>query len=371
MEAQLNAGQSRLAEDRETTTVDMTYSKLGRTDIDVSRCCLGTMTWGVQNTLEDGFEQMDYAVSRGINFFDVAELYPIPPSAQTYGDTERIIGEWFAARGNRHDIVLASKIFGRSDAIYSRPGMGVDKCRQTREQIDMAVENSLKRLQTDYIDLYQLHWPDRRAPMFGGKPQHADMVQDLEPLGDILMNLQRHVEKGNIRHIGVSNETPWGVMKFLAEAEAKGLPRIASIQNVYSLIARQFEEGLDEVTMHEDVSMLSYSPLAQGFLTGKYRNGAEPDGSRRALFRRMDRYETESGQASLEAHLALADELGVDPAQFALRFCDTRPFMTSTIIGATRMDQLKTNIDAFFIDWTDEMEQRVEALYQHYRGPCI
>lgn len=351
--------------------MDMPYSELGRTGLKVSRCCLGTMTWGVQNTRDEGFEQMDYAVSRGINFFDAAELYPIPPSAKTYGDTERIIGEWFAARGNRKDIVLATKIFGRSTQTYARPGMDVDLCRLTREQIDLAVENSLKRLQTDYIDLYQIHWPDRQAPMFGSKPPHLEMLVDYEPIGDVLMHLQRHVEKGSIRHIGLSNETPWGVMKFIAEAEAKGLPRVASIQNVYSLIARQFEEGLDEITMHEDVSMLSYSPLAQGYLTGKYRNGALPEGSRMALFSRAARYETPRAQESLYAHVDLAARLGVDPAQFAIRFCDARPFMTSTIIGATKMDQLKTNIDAFFLDWTEEMEAEVDKLYAEYRGPCL
>ncbi|MBB34072.1 MAG: aldo/keto reductase [Hirschia sp.] len=349
----------------------MIYSELGRTGLNVSRCCLGTMTWGKQNTQDEGFEQMDYAISRGINFFDVAEMYAIPPTAETYGTTETIIGNWFAARGNRQDVILASKILGRSDAVHARPGMGVDQCRQTPAQIDLAVEQSLKRLQTDYIDLYQLHWPDRKAPIFSRKPSITEMRDDdMEPLADILMSLQRHVEKGNIRHIGVSNETPWGVMKFIAESEAKGLPRMASIQNVYSLVARQFEEGLDEVCMREDVSMLSYSPLAQGYLTGKYRNGALPPGARKTLFNRLDRYETSRGQASINAHVALAEELGVDPAQFAIRFCDTRDFMTSTIIGATTMDQLKTCIDAFSIDWTDEMEQRVGQLYAEYRGPC-
>ena len=350
--------------------MSMTYSELGRTGVSISRCCLGTMTWGEQNTREEGFEQMDYAVSRGINFFDTAELYSIPPKAETYGATETIIGEWFKARGKRDDIFLASKVFGRSHSIYSRPGMNISLCRQNREQIDFAIEQSLQRLQTDYIDLYQLHWPDRRAPIFGSKPSLESMIKDMEPFGDILMHLQRHVEKGNIRFIGVSNESPYGVMKFLAESEARGLPRIASIQNVYSLLARQFEEGLDEVCMHEDVSLLGYSPLAQGYLTGKYRNGAQPAGARRTLYGRLDRYESEIAQEALEQYLVLADEKGLNPAQMALRFSDTRPFMTSTIIGATTMEQLKACIDAFTMEWGEDLESSIEALYRKYRSPC-
>ena len=342
---------------------------LGRTGMSVSRCCLGTMTWGVQNTQDEAFEQMDYAVSRGVNFFDTAELYPFPPSAETYGTTERYIGEWFKARGNRQDIVLASKIFGRSDRTDSRPGLNVSMCRLTREQIDLAVEQSLKRLQTDYIDLYQIHWPDRRSAIFGGKPDYAKMVLDYEPIHEILENLTRHVEKGNIRHLGLSNETPWGVMKFLQESETRGLPRIASVQNVYSLIARQFEEGLDEVCVHEDVTLLAYSPLAQGYLTGKYRNGAIPAGSRRSIAKRMQRYEGETAQKAINDYVDLATELGLDASQFALRFCDSRPFPVSTVIGATTMDQLQKDIDAFDLEWTQEMEDRVKALYGIYRSP--
>ena len=346
-----------------------TRRPLGNTDIEVSACCLGTMTWGEQNTEAEGHEQMDYAVSRGINFFDTAEMYAVPPRPETQGRTEEIIGTWFQKTGKRKDIILATKMCGRSNQTWTRDG-DVELTRQTREQVDEAVEKSLKRLQTDYIDLYQLHWPDRPAAIFGSslKPHHYEV--DFEPFEDILGHLQRHVEAGRIRHIGVSNETSYGVMKFLSASEARGLPRMQSIQNAYSLVNRTFEGELEECCVREKVSLLAYSPLAQGYLTGKYRGGALPEGSRKQLFNRLQRYETPKAEAAINSYLDLADEIGADPAQLAIRFCDTRPFMGSTIIGATSMDQLKTCIDAFEMAWSEEIEDRVNALHLAQPSPC-
>ena len=342
---------------------------LGRTGLSVTSCCLGTMTWGTQNIEAEGHAQMDYAMERGVNFWDTAEMYSVPPSPETQGNTERIIGTWFKKTGRRDEVILASKMCGMSKNTWTRDG-DVKFTRQTREQVDEAVEKSLKRLQTDYIDLYQLHWPDRPVMLFGNKIEMKAYDYPYEAFEDILAHLNRHVEAGRIRHIGVSNETPFGVMRFLAESERHNLPRMASIQNVYSLVARKFEEGLDEIAIREDVGLLAYSPLAQGYLTGKYRDGALPEGSRKALFNRLQRYESPRAEAAINAHLDFAAERGLDPAQLAIKFCDTRPFTTSTIIGATTMDQLKICIDAFDLDWTDELESGVAALYATYGSPC-
>ncbi|MEO0785352.1 MAG: aldo/keto reductase [Pseudomonadota bacterium] len=347
----------------------MEMRKLGRTDIDVSACCLGTMTWGQQNTEAEGHEQMDFALERGINFFDTAELYAIPPKPETQGKTEEIIGTWFKARGNRDKVILATKVVGRSDMTWHR-SMDVKRCRLIKEHIDDAVEGSLRRLQTDYIDLYQMHWPDRPAPMFGREMDQGAYGIPFEPFEDILDHLNTHVKAGRIRHIGVSNETPYGVMRFLAESDARRLPRVQSIQNAYNLVNRTFETSLEEVAMREQVGLLAYSPLAQGYLTGKYRGGALPEGSRKALFDRLQRYERPEGLSAIESYLALADRTGLDPTQMAIKFCDTRPFTTSTIIGATKMDQLRTCIDAFDLTWTDELQSEIDQLHAAQPSPC-
>ncbi len=264
-------------------------------------------------------------------------------------------------------MILASKIAGRSEMGWTREAGGVT--RHTRAQIDEAVEKSLRRLQTDYIDLYQLHWPDRAIRVFGGMT-YADYDQDFEPFETILESLQRHVEKGNLRHIGVSNESAWGVMRFVEEAERRGLPRIASIQNAYSLVNRTFEYGLAEVAMREQVGLLPYSPLAQGYLTGKYRDGALPKGTRKQLYNRLARYEGPGAEAAINSYLDLAREHGVAPEALALKFCDTRPFVTSTIIGASSLEQLKADIDAFDLPWTETLETAVNALHQRQPNPC-
>jgi aryl-alcohol dehydrogenase-like predicted oxidoreductase len=343
----------------------MKTSSLGRTGLQVSRICLGTMMYGSQNTQAEGFAQMDYALERGINFFDTAEVYAIPPQPQTQGATERIIGNWFQARGNRDKVILASKIAGRADTMtWIRNGP-----RHTRDHVDAAIEASLTRLQTDYIDLYQLHWPDRRYSGFGFHEYH-DYDGDYEDFISILESLDRHVKAGRIRHIGVSNESPWGVMKFLSLAEQHGLPRIASIQNCYNLVSRSFEYGLAEVALREDVGLLAYSPLAQGYLTGKYRHGALPAGARKTLYQRLNRYEGPGGDEMVHRYVDLAALLGVTPVQLALKFIDSRAFTTATIIGASTMDQLKDDIDAFEIDWTKELERAVSTLHASHPNPC-
>ncbi|MEO0815846.1 MAG: aldo/keto reductase [Pseudomonadota bacterium] len=347
----------------------MEKRELGRTGIEVSACCLGTMTWGQQNTEAEGHAQMDYALERGVTFWDTAELYAIPPKPETQGKTEEIIGTWFKKTGRRSDVVLATKVVGRSDMTWHR-SMDVKRCRLIKDHIDDAVEGSLRRLQTDYIDLYQMHWPDRPAPMFGREMSPNEYEIPYEPFEDILDHLNSHVKAGKVRHIGVSNETPYGVMRFLAESDARDLPRVQSIQNVYNLVSRKFEDGLAEVAMREQVGLFAYSPLAQGYLTGKYRGGALPEGSRKQLFNRLQRYESPEGLAAIESYLALAERRGLDPTQMALKFCDTRPFTTSTIIGATTMDQLKICIDAFDLAWSEDLEQDIAELNRAQPSPC-
>jgi aryl-alcohol dehydrogenase-like predicted oxidoreductase len=349
----------------------MNRRPLGRTGLTVPSICLGTMTWGNQNTQDEGFAQMDLALDRGIDFFDTAEMYAIPPSPETYGKTEIIIGAWFKARGNRAKVILASKIAGRAPMVWARPEDGLDEgfTRHTKKQIDIAIQQSLQRLQTDYIDLYQLHWPDRAYAGFGFHT-FRDYPQDFEPFEAILDALAPWVARGAIRAIGVSNESPWGVMRFLKAADERGLPRMASIQNAYNLVNRVFEYGNAEVCLREEVSLLAYSPLGQGYLTGKYRGGARPPGARRTLFDRLQRYEGPGAEEAINAYLDLAAELAIPPAHLALKFVETRPFVTSAIIGATSMAQLEHDLAGFDLTWTDEMERRVNALHLIHRSPC-
>jgi len=345
----------------------MIKKPLGRTDLEVSICCLGTMTFGKQNTEAEGFEQMDFALDAGVNFFDTAEMYAIPPTPETYGKTEIIIGNWFKARNNREKVILATKVAGRSPMSWCREAGG--ETRVNEAQIDEAVEKSLRRLQTDYIDLYQIHWPDRPVEMFGSSG-NINFEQEYVAFEDTLSALNKHVKNGNIRHIGVSNETSWGVMRFVDEATKNGLPRIVSIQNAYHLLNRTFETGLSEISQREDVGLLAYSPLAQGYLTGKYQNGARPEGSRSALFNRGQCYETPSAEATINKYLELAVELNLTPAQLALKFCATRPFMASVIIGATKMEQLREDIGAFEVVWSKEIEHQINTIHKSCPNPC-
>lgn len=347
----------------------MEYTNLGRTDTKISRVCLGTMTYGQQNTVTEAHAQLDYAREHGVNFFDTAELYPIPPKPDTRGLTEKYIGTWLKGRSDRDKLVIATKIVGRMDgANWFRP-KGTPP-RQTKADIDFAVERSLKALQTDYIDLYQLHWPDRPREVFGFHSFRDFGIDDMIPFEDTLEALARHVEKGNIRHLGLSNESAWGVMRYLALAEQRGWPRMASIQNIYSMISRRFDYDLAEVAMREDVGLLAYSPLAQGFLTGKYRDGAKPAGARKTLFGRMERYEGGAAGEAIAECEDLARELGLTPVQLALKFVDSRVFTTATIIGATTRAQLAENIAAFDLDWSPEMDKAVHEFHTKYKSPC-
>jgi len=347
----------------------MQYRELGRTGTKVSALCLGTMTWGEQNSEAEGHAQMDYALAQGINFFDTSEMYAVPPKAETQGSTERIIGTWLKARGARDKVILATKIAGRSPMNWLRKdGAGTE---QTPEQIAEAIDSSLKRLQTDYIDLYQLHWPDRPVAMFGATGltyRHAEGTS--VPVDEILGALQTHVKAGKIRWIGLSNESAWGTMTFLHYATAKGLPRVQSIQNAYSLINRTFEIGLAEIAHREQVGLLAYSPLAQGYLTGKYQGGALPAKSRKALFNRLQRYEKPQTAPAVDRYLAIAERFGLDPAQMALQFVTTRPFVTATIIGATTMEQLKTDIASASIPWSGEIEKAIDEAHHAQPNPA-
>ncbi|HEX2135505.1 MAG TPA: aldo/keto reductase [Microvirga sp.] len=346
----------------------MQYRRLGRTDLNVSLIGLGTMTWGEQNTEAEGHAQMDYALDRGINLFDTAELYSIPPKPETQGSTERIIGSWFKRRRTRDKVILATKVVGRSEMTWFRDG-GIP-AELSRTQIEEAVNKSLRRLQTDYIDLYQLHWPDR--PMsWGANPvvyRHQDGPS--HPIEEILGHLGELVTSGKVRHVGLSNESAWGTMTFLKQAEAGGLPRVQSVQNAYNLLNRTYETALAEISMREQVSLLAYSPLAQGFLTGKYLNGARPPGTRLTLFGRGQRYQTPGAEPATDRYVRLARDAGLDPAQMAIAFVNSRPFVTSTIIGATSMRQLEADVNAVDVAITPELEERINAIHLVHTNPC-
>jgi aryl-alcohol dehydrogenase-like predicted oxidoreductase len=349
----------------------MEKRRLGRTDLHVTALCLGTMTFGEQNTEAEGHAQMDYALDRGVNFFDTAEMYSIPPKPETQGRTEEIIGTWMKARGSRDKIILASKINGRSPSNWLREDGS--PTRVTRKQIDEAIFKNLKRLQTDYIDLYQVHYPERPVTQFGANPviwRTPAPVDDETSIEEGLFALGEHVKAGRIRHLGVSNETTWGAMQYLIASDKHGLPRIVSIQNAYSLLNRTFEINLAEMSLREDVGLLAYSPLAQGYLTGKYLNGARPAGARTTLFNRGQRYETPMGEPAAAAYVALAAKFELDPSKMAIAFATSRPFVTSTIIGATKMEQLKVDIDAAELVISPELEAELDAIHLTYTNPC-
>lgn len=345
----------------------MQYRRLGRTELDVSLICLGTMTWGQQNTEAEGHAQMDYAFERGVNFFDTAELYSIPPKAETQGSTERIIGTWFKSRGTRDRVILASKIVGRTDMSWFRGGKPAEL---TRDQIVAAVEGSLRRLQTDRIDLYQIHWPDRPVGWGANPTVYRHQDGPANPIEEQLEAFQALVKAGKIRYLGLSNESAWGTMSFLHHAETRGLPRVQSVQNAYNLLNRTYETALAEVSMREGVSLLAYSPLAQGYLTGKYLDGARPPGARSTLFNRGQRYETPGAEPAIKAYVALARAFGLDPAQMAIAFVNARAFVASTIIGATSMEQLASDIAAVDVAITPELEERIDAIHLLNANPC-
>ena len=338
--------------------------------LNVSELCLGSMTWGQQNTEAEGHAQMDLAVDRGVNFIDTAELYPIPSKAETQGRTERTIGTWFKARGNRDRIILASKVVGRTQDSWFRDGR---PSKLVRADIRHAIEKSLRHLETDYLDLYQIHWPDRRIPWGSNPTRIGDPEPDHEdetPIAETLAAFGELVKEGKIRHFGLSNESSWGVMRFLREAENGVGPRVASVQNAYNLVNRTFEVNLAEVCRREEVSLLAYSPLAQGYLTGKYDDGALPEGSRKQLFDRLQRYEKPGALEAHKAYNELAATFGLEPAVFAGAFVVNRPFVTASIVGATSLSQLVSALDAAEIRWTPEMQDAVDAIHQQVGNPC-
>ncbi|MFW5454923.1 NADP(H)-dependent aldo-keto reductase [Thioalkalivibrio sulfidiphilus] len=343
----------------------MQTRKLGNTDIDVSLICLGTMTWGEQNTEAEAHSQLDYALERGINFIDTAELYPVPPMAETQGRTEAYIGSWLKQRGRRDDIVLASKVCGPGEWVsYFRGGPRLDRDHMTR-----ALEDSLRRLNTDYLDLYQIHWPARPTNYFGSLGYVHQEDPDATPIAETLEVLDGFVRAGKVRHIGISNETPWGLMEYLRQAERHGWPRLVSIQNPYNLLNRSFEVGLAEMAIREQVGLLAYSPLGFGVLSGKYLD-AMPEGARITLFSRFSRYTNEQGVAATRAYVELARAHGLSPAQMALAFVNARPFLTSNIIGATSLDQLKENIDSAELVLSDEVLEAIESIHGRHPNPC-
>ena len=343
----------------------MIFENLPNTDIKVSKICLGTMTFGKQNSEEEGHQQLNYALDQGINFIDTAELYPVPAEAKTYGETEKIIGNWINKNHNRSSLILASKIAG--------PGAYTQHIRETgfsKSALNEALNNSLKRLQTDYIDLYQLHWPERFTNTFGIRGyKHISKERWKDNFSEILFNLYDLMRSGKIRHIGLSNENPWGVMRFLEESK-NDLPRMITIQNPYSLLNRQFEIGNAEISHREKIGLLAYSPLAFGVLTGKYYEGKDLPRSRLNLYKKFVRYSNQGSTQATKQYLQLAKDHKLSLTQMALAFVNQQTFVTSNIIGATNLDQLKENIDSINIKLNHELINKIEEIHSNIPNPA-
>ena len=343
----------------------MKFKKLGTTDIDVSLICLGTMTWGTQNTEKDAFEQMDYSLSKGINFFDTAELYSVPPNSDSYGKTEVMIGNWFEKRKNREKIILASKVAGPGCNWIRGGGNNFDE-----KKIGEAIDGSLKRLKTDYIDLYQLHWPERSTNFFGRRDYIVDNQEgDWNSFESILEALKKYIKSGKIRYVGLSNETPYGFSRYIELSKNKDLPRMMSVQNPYNLVNRTYEIGMSEISIREKCGLLVYYPLATGALSGKYRNGKMPKNSRQALFKGWERHLNPLAMKAYDEYFNLAKEYNMTMAQLAQAFVNTRPFVTSNIIGATTMEQLKENIGSVNIELSDEILKRIDDIHNNNPNP--
>ena len=336
----------------------MKYTTLPNTDVKVSKICLGTMTFGQQNTEADGHAQMDYALENGVNFFDTAEMYSVPARQETYGSTEKILGTWFKKSGKREEIVLASKIAGPN------PNFGYmrEKLDFSPTSIKFALGNSLQRLQTDYIDVYQLHWPERKTNYFG---QRGFKVQDdawEDNIHNVLETLDGFVKEGKIKHIGLSNENPWGIMRFLEESKYNNLPRVKTIQNPYSLLNRLFENGSAEVCLRENVGLLAYSPMAFGVLSGKFLTGEDHPNARIKLFPQYSRYNSAQSTEATRLYQEIANNNGLTLTELSLAFIAQQPFVTSTIIGATTMEQLKENIDTIKVSLSDEVLKAIDEV---------
>ncbi len=345
----------------------MNYKKLGSTDVDVSTICLGTMTWGEQNSKADGFEQMDYAIDNGVNFWDTAEIYAIPMREETYGETENIIGEWFKKTKKRDKVILATKVSGPTSKEYIRGG----GCSYDEKSMSEALEKSLKRMQTDYIDLYQLHWPERNTNFFGKQGyEHDSNEKNWIAFEEILENLKKFVDAGKIRYVGLSNETAWGLAKCLELSKLKNLPKMMAVQNPYNLLNRTYEVGLAEISVREQSGLLAYSPLAFGYLTGKYRNNNMPKGSRIDLFKDFTRYNNENSIKAIEEYYKISQKFNLDFAQMSIKFCEIQPFVTSVIIGATTMQQLKTNVESVNVKLNNEIINEINEVQKIYPNPC-
>ena len=345
----------------------MNYKKLGSTDVDVSTICLGTMTWGEQNSKADGFEQMDYAIDNGVNFWDTAEIYAIPMREETYGETENIIGEWFKKTKKRDKVILATKVSGPTSKEYIRGG----GCSYDKKSMSEALEKSLKRMQTDYIDLYQLHWPERNTNFFGQQGyEHDSNEKNWIAFEEILETLKKFVDAGKIRYVGLSNETAWGLAKCLELSKLKNLPKMMAVQNPYNLLNRTYEVGLAEISVREQSGLLAYSPLAFGYLTGKYRNNNMPKGSRIDLFKDFTRYNNENSIKAIEEYYKISRKFNLDFAQMSIKFCEIQPFVTSVIIGATTMQQLKTNVESVNVKLNNEIINEINEVQKIYPNPC-
>jgi aryl-alcohol dehydrogenase-like predicted oxidoreductase len=344
----------------------MQTRELGHSGLQVSKLCLGTMTWGQQNSEAEGHEQMDLAVASGINFFDTAEMYPVPPKGETQGRTEEIIGTWFNKTGKRQDIVLATKVAGPGDWMtHIRNGPRLD-----RAHIREAIDSSLRRLQTDFVDLYQVHWPARSTNFFGKLGYVHNSEEDPTPLEETLAALVELIQEGKIRHYGLSNETPWGTMKVIQLAQANGWPLPVSVQNPYNLLNRTYEVGMSEVSIRENAGLLAYSPMAFGALSGKYLNGQWPQGARMTLFERFSRYKGEQAEAAIQAYASLAREVGMSPATLALAFVTGQNFVTSNIIGATSIAQLRENIASADVELGADVLEQINAIHKQIPNPC-
>ncbi len=348
----------------------MQYRPLGRTNINVSLITLGTMTWGEQNTEAEAHAQLDYATERGINLIDVAEMYPVPPKAETQGLSERYLGTWLKKSGKRDQLLIATKATGPARKPHNPRHVRGGINNFDRKGLTEALNGSLERLQLDHVDLYQLHWPDRSVNSFGQLNYAHVADEDTVAIDETLSILSEFVKAGKIRHIGLSNETSWGVAQFLRAAEKFDLERIVTIQNPYNLLNRNFEINLAEFAHREQVGLLAYSPLAFGVLSGKYENGARPAGGRLTLFERFARYTNPQAEAAAKAYVALARKHGIDPAQLALAYVNSRPFVTSNIIGATTLEQLRSNIDSLSVQLSPEIVEQIDAIHKTQPNPA-
>ncbi|MFV0565466.1 MAG: NADP(H)-dependent aldo-keto reductase [Flavobacteriaceae bacterium] len=346
----------------------MKYTQLPHTNIKISKICLGTMTWGNQNTEADGHTQLDYALSQGINFIDTAEMYPVPASPETQGATSKIIGNWLKKTGNRNKVVIASKIVGRSSDYTAH----IRTTGLNANSIEEAINNELKRLQTDYIDLYQIHWPERLTNTFGTRDYKHDPTDEwVDNFNEVLHHLELQIRAGKIRYIGMSNEKAWGAMRFLEESKKNSLPRMRTIQNAYSLINRVFEGDMAEISMRENLGLLAYSPMAFGVLSGKYIKGTAADNARLKLFPRFSRYSSHQCTEAAKRYLKIAEDNGITLAQMSLAFVNQQPFVTSNIIGATNLAQLKENIASTNITLNNEVLAQIEAVHKELPNPAV